>query len=61
MDDANRIRVAEIILEIRAMQAQLRLRAEDEPILEPKNTLGFVVDDLNRAVEYLVKAVSRRR
>jgi hypothetical protein len=61
MDDAGRVRVAEMILEVREMQARLRHLAIDEGALESKNSLGFVISDLETAIEHLLRAVAERR
>jgi hypothetical protein len=61
VDDAVRVRVAEMILEIREMQARLRHLAIDEPAVESRNGLEFVISDLETAIEHLLRAVSNRR
>jgi len=61
MDDAGRVRVAEMILAIRELQARLRHIAIDEETLESRNSLEFVVDDLEAAIEHLRRAVADRR
>ena len=61
MDDAVRVRVAEMILEIREMQARLRHLAIDEQAVESRNGLEFVISDLETAVGHLLRAVAHRR
>ena len=61
MDDTARVRVAEMILEIREMQARLRHLATDEQAMESRNGLEFVISDLETAIEYLLRAVAERR
>ena len=61
MDDAGRVRVAEMILEVREMQARLRHLAIDERAVESRTGLEFVISDLETAVEHLLREVANRR
>jgi hypothetical protein len=53
--------VAEMILEIREIQARLRHLAIDEQAVESRNGLEFVISDLETAIEHLLRAVAERR
>jgi hypothetical protein len=61
VDDAARVRVAEMTLEIREIQARLRRLAIDEQAVESRNGLEFVISDLETAIEHLLRAVAERR
>jgi hypothetical protein len=61
MDDAGRVHIAEMILEIREIQARLNHLELDEWAVKPRDSLSFAISDLETTVEHLLRAVAKRR
>jgi hypothetical protein len=60
MNDAGRVAVAEMILEIRDLQARLKHLAIDEAAVELRNSLQFAIGDLETSIRHLLPTVATK-